>query len=267
MSPYLSVRQFGPVARQHRATIASLPAALRCIDAGAADIVVTTPDLATVEAALAAAGKAIVITDPVAIGDEASRRLAEARVAVFPALLLTPSLGQLDAASSLAGAGLIHSRLNWHGDMTAAIFEHIAGLSSVVGALSEVELRAGAGQGYVGSARATSGGAVLWSGTAGSALPSYELDIVGLGERLEVRADLDGSARPFVLRRAHAGGQEQPVGIYETGLRLFWRGVVDALSGGKVMPHWSDILEYRDLAARLVAHQPRSISGAASAAG
>ena len=110
---------------------------------------------------------------------------------------------------------------------------------------SEIFGRETAVRGYVGSARTSDGVQVNWSGLATAPTSRYELDIVGLAERLEIRAELDGSARPMTVRRGHAGGLDQPLGIYETGLRLFWRRAVDELTKGEPVRDWQDIVTLR----------------------
>lgn len=247
MSSYLTVRQFGSVAPEHRATLASLPAMLRLTETGTPDIALTASDGEAIRDAFAASPKAIVVARPAAITDAEADRLSDAALPIFPVLTLAASLRQIGAGRIPAKPGLVHSRLDWQGDMQEGMLEHFAGLASMVGELADVTLLSHAGKGYVGSAKTLDGTDVAWSGLVDVPAPRYELDVVGLAERLEIRAECDGSARPMMVRRGHADGLDQPIGIYETGLRLFWRGVADALAEGTPATQWRDIAALRDL--------------------
>lgn len=246
MSTYLTVLQFGRVAPEHRATLASLPAVLRLIETGTPDIALVGTYPEAIRDALGLAPRAIVVAEPTAISDADAARLLDAKPLVLPVLTLTASLRQVDGGNVLSKAGLVHSRLDWQADTRGSLLEHLAGLTSAVGNLTQVRLLSQNAGGYVGSARTSNGVEVNWSGLAAAPISRYELDIVGLAERLEVRADLDGSARPMTLRRAHAGGLDQPVGVFETGLRLFWRRAVDALTKGEPVTDWQDFVALRE---------------------
>lgn len=246
MSTYLTVRQFGRVGPEHRATLASLPAVLRPIEAGTPDFALVGSEPEAIRDALALAPRAIVVAEPAAVTDADAVRLHGPAPLILPVLTLAESLRQVGGDDVLSKAGLVHSRLDWQADMRGSLLEHLAGLTSVVGNLTEVRLLSRSAGGYVGSARTNTGVEVNWSGLAAAPTSRYELDIIGLAERLDVRADLDGSARPMTVRRAHAGGLDQPIGVYETGLRLFWRRAVDALTKGEPVAEWKDFAALRD---------------------
>jgi hypothetical protein len=263
MSTYLTVRQFGNVGPEHRATLASLPGILRLTDAAAPDIALTASDEASLKEALSVSPKAIVVAEPATLDDAGWKRLTDASSMVFPALTLAANLRQISAESVPSKPGLIHSRLSWQGGAKAAIVEHLAGLATVVGQLFELQFLSYVSGGYVGSAKTGEGVEVAWSGLAGAPLSFYELDVVGLADRLEVRADLDGSARPLLLRRGHAGGLDQPAGFYETGLRRFWREAADLLRTGEQTTTLQDIADIRAFTRNLDSIAPTSNERAA----
>jgi hypothetical protein len=251
MTTFLKVRQFGQISPDHRATFASLPATLRHVETGTPDIALSAPDEASVAESLALSPKAIVIADPAAVGTVCSRQLTEASTLVVPALGLQPSLRQIRADWLPKQTILIHSRLEWQGDTQAAIFEHLAGLANVVGDLVDPRILCSLAGGHVGSASTKEGVEIIWSGLAKAPSSSYCLDISGLTERLEVRADLDGSARSLFIRRSNAGGSFDPTGSFETGLRRFWRDVAGFVRQGEPTTEWKDIAVLHGLAHRL----------------
>jgi hypothetical protein len=104
---------------------------------------------------------------------------------------------------------------------------------------------------YAAIARTKSHAQVTWSGQATAAHPDYELDIVGVGARLEVTGTVDGSARPLTVRLGTAEGLVQPIGVFETGLRLFWRGVVSALVDEGPQTRWGETKSLLNLASSL----------------
>lgn len=248
MSTHITVRPFGQIAPEHRASLASLPATLRLIETGTPDIALSAPDEPSIAEALSLSAKAVVIADPAAVDPAGLRRLEAAAPLIIPVLTLAASLRQVGADGMPAKAGLIHSRLGWQGDMKSAILEHLAGLATVVDALTDLKLLSRGAAGYVGSAKTTEGVDIAWSGSAKAIAARYELDAVGLADRLEVRAELDGSARPLLIRRNHAGGTNEPIASYETGLRRFWRDVASALGTGKPVMTWKDVTALHALA-------------------
>ncbi|MCW5719833.1 MAG: hypothetical protein KIS86_01695, partial [Devosia sp.] len=140
MSAHLTVRQFGQVAADHHATLASLPATLRLIENGLPDIALVGPDKAALDEALALSPKAIVIADPTAIDATVSQQLLQPSCLVIPAMTLGANLGQIDKKTIPEKIGLIHSRHTSQGDMKATIFEHLVGLTSVVDGLTDLTL-------------------------------------------------------------------------------------------------------------------------------
>jgi hypothetical protein len=254
MSTHLTVRQLGQVAAEHHATLASLPATLRLIESGVPDIALVGSGKAAIDEALALSPKAIVIADPTAIDAAVSQKLLQASCLVIPAMTLGANLSQINREETPEKIGLIHSRYTSQGDMKAAIFEHLVGLANVVNGLTDLTLLSVVSNGYVASAKNADGVEVTWSGLAGVASAYYELDMVGLSDRLDVRIDLDGSARPLMIRRANASGSIQPIGSYESGRRRFWRGVADSLRTGAPVMQWKDIVNLHALAESFV-HQ------------
>lgn len=253
MTSFLTVRAFGSLDLDHAATMASLPASLRVVGAGQADIATTTPDLRSITAALAVSPKGLVVTQPALLDDAAIGVLGEAAVPVFPALALAPRLRLLDTGATLAAAGLVRSRLSWRGTIHEVLLEHLAGLEAVLGPISKVRILASSDNGHIGTAQTQGGIVVNWSGRNDTGQSDYELDIIGLSERLEVSGALDGSARPLLVRHGTAGGLQQPHGIFETGLRCFWRAVVSDLTEGRVAPRWPDLSRLHALARELAA--------------
>lgn len=254
MSNHLTVRQLGQVAAEHHATLASLPATLRLIENGLPDIALVGSNKAAMDEALALSPKAIVIANPTAIDATVSQQLLQASCLIIPALTLGANLSQIKRQVIPEKIGLIHSRLTSQGDTKAAIFEHLVGLANVVDGLTDLTLLSLVSAGYVASAKNDDGVEITWSGLAGAASAHYELDMVGLSDRLEVRVDLDGSARPIMIRRADAGGCIQPIGSYETGLRRFWRSVAHGLRTSAPTMQWKDVANLHALAENFVQH-------------
>ncbi|MGO7860142.1 hypothetical protein ACC676_00765 [Rhizobium ruizarguesonis] len=106
--------------------------------------------------------------------------------------------------------------------MDAAI-EHLVALEGALGTLSDPQFLE-TERGYVGRAR-TGAVEVAWSGRSGADASQYQLDIVGLNDRLEVYADLAKTSKPLLVRTGSAKGFQQPQGVYESHLRLFWRNL------------------------------------------
>lgn len=263
MTAFLTVRAFGGLDLDHAASIASLPASLRLADGGAADIAVVSSDAVSVAAGIAAAPRALVVTRPTELGADAMAALNAAGVPVFPALVLAPRLRLVDARAHIAKAGLVRSRLGWQGGLRETLLEHLAGLEAVLGALADVSLLDSGDAGHLGTARSQGGITVSWSGLHGAARGEYELDIIGLADRLEVSGELDGSARPLLVRHGSAGGLQQPHGVFETGLRCFWRGVIAELAEGSPKSQWPDFARLHALAEQLAASVPQRRGDAA----
>lgn len=251
----------GAAARlDHAIAIASLPADLRR-SGGQADVVVVGPGTNT--ASFAAAGRAVVI-DASDLLDSRITALADGTgKPVYPALHLASCLAGQPVLPTLTQAGLVRSRMAWNGPLDVALLEHLAGLTALLGQLHGVRLLAQDGLAYSGSARTETGVDVLWSGEAEAAFPSYELDIVGLGQRLDITATFDGSARPLNVRHGDAQGLLKAHGIYETGMRRFWRSVVSDLRGEGTAIALRDIAPLVDLVRQLVAATAPSARGAA----
>lgn len=254
MSNQLTVRQFGQVAAEHHATLASLPAALRLIETGLPDIALVGSGDAAMDEALALLPEAIVIANPATVDATASQQLLQASSLIVPVLTLGANLGQIKREAIPESMGFMHSRLTSQSDTKAAIFEHLVALANVVDGLTDLTLLSLLSAGYVGTAKNRNGVEVAWSGLAGAASARYELDMVGLSARLEVSVDLDRSARPIMIRRADADGSFQPTGSYETGLRRFWRSVVHSLRSGTPTLQWKDVADLHALAENFVQH-------------
>lgn len=258
----ISVRLGGRHRHDHAVALASLPADLRP-STGDAEIEVVSTDFVAVQAALAGSARALVIDDVAALDERTISLLDRAALPIHPALHLASSLAGTDAASFLEHAGLVRSRLAWGGSLEAALLEHLAGLVTVLGPLTEVRLLDQSRTHYSGSACTDNGVDVLWSGQVKAARASYELDVIGLADRLEIFGSLDGSARPLAIRQGSAQGVLQLPGIFETGLRRFWTTVVAERRGEGRAIAWRDVAPLVALVQRLVTSPSTSERGAA----
>lgn len=240
MTGFLTVRAFDRLDHGHSAALASLPASFRLIESGKADIAIAAPDWAAVAAALATSPKALVVTRPALLDDAAIEALDATTIAIFPSLALAARLAAINGSRTQPTAGLVRSRLAWHGNQNETMLEHLAGLEMVLGPLSRASIVATSSNGHIGAARTGSGIAVSWSGQSDAGRPEYELDIVGLADRLEVTGELDGSARPLLVRHGDAAGLYQPHGTFETGYRRFWQAIASDFAGNLVASRWRD---------------------------
>lgn len=252
MSGTLTIRAVGtsPSFAAHRAAIASLPASLRLVAEGQADIALVGPDAASIAAGRALAPHALVVADPARVTPAEAESLADADLPSFAALRLPPILHQADAGPALAEAGLVRSHLLWRGARREALFEHFAGLSAVLGPLLAIRCLA-EGTAYAGTAQAGNGVTVHWSGQGDAQASHFELDVIGLPMRLEIEADLDDTARPARIRTGSATGLHQPRGVFESGLRLFWRSVLADLDGRPSACRWRGLAALHALSERL----------------
>lgn len=239
MTRPLTIRAIGALDIAHAVAIASLPASLRLTDDIGADIMVVSPEDAAIAAGLDARPRALVVTRPGKLGASAAVALEQTDVPVFAGLTLVPGLQALDAREALSGAGIVRSRLAWAGSGGEGMFEHLCGLAALLGPLSEVRMLSSGPNGHAGSAKTEHDVMISWSGQGDAPVSEFELDIIGASTRLEVRGLIDGSARPLQVCLAGVDGQRQGHGIFETGQRQFWRGVVDAFNGGSPAPQWS----------------------------
>jgi hypothetical protein len=235
---FFTVRAFGVVSLDHVAAITSLPGDLRLHSAGPVDIALVQPRRAALVEALDAAPRAIVLDRPADLDTSLLELLDRTVAPVLPVLKLAASLRLIDASRPLAASGLIRSRLRSAQSLNEAILEHLAGLTAILGSLSDVRMLGMSANSYAATARTKGHAEVTWSGQANATNPDYELDIVGLEARLEVTGVVDGSARPLLVRLGTAEGLAQPPGVFETGLRLFWRSVAGALFDGAPVPRW-----------------------------
>jgi hypothetical protein len=248
---YFTVRAFGAAPQEHIAAIASLPAELRLIGGGRADIALVQPERGALGEALEAAPGAIVLDRPADLDSALHALLDRTAVPVIAVLKLAASLKPVDAQRPLVSSALIRSRLRSAEPLNTAVLEHLAGLSAILGELSNLRMLGGSGNNYAAIGRTRTHAEVAWSGQAGVANPHYELDIVGVGARLEVTGTVDRSARPLTVRLATAEGLVQPIGVFETGLRLFWRDVAATLSDGTAATPWGETKALLDQAAAL----------------
>jgi len=63
----------------------------------------------------------------------------------------------------------------------------------------------------------------------------------------------------WTVRHANADGLQQPHGIFETGLRCFWRAVVADIVEDKNASHWPEFARLRTLVRNLVTPVPISL--------
>jgi hypothetical protein len=253
MSARINVRTFcDPVElMNHTAVLASLPATYALNEDGATDIALVGADRAGIAAGRHSNPAAMVIANAARLSLADAELLAKDGIPAFPALRLSSLLSTIRPRSVLNQASLIRSHLTWQGDWTAAVVEHLAGLEAVCGPLADVRLLSTSPSGYAGGTVTKTGVKVLWTGVSGNATSFYELDIIGIGERLEVATTLDRSARPALVRFGSAQGIIQPHGTYEDPLRLFWRSFAADQSGASAAASMDRLVRVLDLVATL----------------
>lgn len=263
MNP-LTVRAFGAAisVAPHIATMAGLPASLRLVSEGPCDIALAAPDSASLKAGCRAAARAVVVADPADLSDMDIAFLIGAGLPVFPSLRLAANLQSLGSGLLPTGTRMVRSRLDWSGSARAAAIEHLAGLTTLLGPLDMVQTLTLSAAIHSGTARSQSGIDILWSNRLDGDGLCHELDAIGLDQRLEIVASLGDTAQPAKVTKASQSGLQQPPGIYESSLRLFWRSIVAELSGLATTRRWEDFLATRTVVGRL---SPETPSDAAQA--
>lgn len=248
MTESLAIRTFGQVPAGHFGAIASLPASLRLSVDGPVDIALVGPEVSSIQTGLATSPRILIVTEPVRLSEAAADLLATISLPVFVPLSVAASLRPLANANALAGAGLIRSRLGWQGSAVEGLFEHLAALETVLGAVADVAIICRSRDALQAMARTTSGVEIVLSGQSHAVSPTYELDTVGLDTRIEIVGQPDGTARPFAVSIGNVEGLVHPHGIYESGLRQFWREVVS----GNGARQWRDVSRLLGLARSLL---------------
>lgn len=226
-------------AAAHLSVLGSLPATFRVLDAGQPDIALVGPEAASIAAGLASNARALVVVDPWAVDDIAT--LVGSPVAVIPVGNVLPVVSDLDAGG-LAETTLVRCSLAGRGSLAATMYEQLSALEALFGPLGGIALLSRHGPAYAGTARTGKGVEVLWSGQSEAPRDSFELDILGPAQRLEVCATPDGTARPADIRLGNADGLMQARGVYESGLRLLWRRLAADLAGGARTARLSDFV-------------------------
>lgn len=220
-----------PAMARHRLTLAGLPATFRLTNAASADVALVGADATSITAGLASGALCLVLDRPALLAAENLTLLLEAGVPVFPVLPLAATAGQSRPLAPLAGATLVRSALLSRATMADARFDHLTALQSLLGPLEDIALLAGDDRTYWGTARIQGGAPLWWSGQTDANVDRFEVDIAGLANRLELICSDNATARPALVTLADKTGTSQARGVYESGLRLFWRGVASALSG------------------------------------
>lgn len=218
------------VAVPHRVAWATLPIALREVDGGNIDIALIGPDVASLEAAVSAKPRALALAVPAMTSPDQLQRLSSAGLRIYPVLRLAHIVDHAEVRSPSTGSGLVRSRLLSLSDQRSAWLEQLAALEIVLGPLQGITLLSKQDHSYSGSARTRVGLPVIWSGQTGTTVDSFELDVVGVSERIEILCGLGEIARAARVSVSTAAGERVASGIYQNGLRLFWRAIATDLS-------------------------------------
>ena len=227
-------------AEAHLAILGSLPASFQTVPEGQPDIALVGPDAASISTGLASAARMLVLVDPWMIDD--IEELTRAAVPVVPVGRLFPLMAGLDA-DMVGQQALVRCSIASRQSLAASVYEQLSALQVLLGPLAGVKMLSQIGSAYSGTARAGKGVELVWSGQAGAIHDSLELDVMGIAQRLEILATPDDTARPATVHFANADGLTQSRGVYESGLRLFWRSVAADLAGGPKTTRLSDFLD------------------------
>ncbi|WP_423066111.1 hypothetical protein [Devosia sp. CN2-171] len=228
-------------ASAQRAILASLPSTFHFVDDGAADIALVTPDC--IELGLTGKPRALVLAAPCLSTEKQIDGLSGATIPTFPILHLAATMTQVLASMSVGSAVLVRSEYLSRSDKTAAWLEQLVASQVLLGTLTDIRLLVEPPHSYSGSARTTSGVPVLWGGQIGAATERFDLDIVGLAERIEVLSHGANTARPAQVTIATADGLQVKRAAYQSGLLLFWRAIAAELSGTMTgIPRLADIV-------------------------
>lgn len=241
-------------AEEHLSILGSLPATFRVIAEGQPHIALVGPDSASIAAGLASSPRALAVIDPWDIDDIDS--LAASPVTIVPVGKLAPLMAELDAGS-VEQIALVRCAFAGRGTLAANIYEQLSALQVLLGPLAGIATLSRQGAAYAGTARIPSGAELLWSGQSEAPQNRFELDVLGIAQRLEVIARPDGTARPAEIQLGDAGGLEQSRGVYESGLRLFWRRLAADLAGGPKTTRLADFADLLTQIRHLITPGPR----------
>lgn len=239
--PAWNVRTFCPdsVRRKHALTLSSLPLSFTVDEAGTIDVALVGSGDDHIESGIAAKPKIIVLDRPARVSASGIQTLLESGIPVLPVLEVAPTLRRCKANLVLGDVMLVRSSLSSRAERQDGRLEHLLALEAVLGPLSDIKILQDTGEAYFGSGRLENGTArVLWNGQTGTNDDRFSLDVIAMAQRLEVDVAFAPAARPAGIRLADRDGTRQLRGIYETGLRLFWREVAAELTeeGGKALP-------------------------------
>ncbi len=226
-------------AKEHLLTLASLPLTFNLGDGNGVDIALVGPDDDSIGRGIAANPKCVVIDCPAAVSRDGLRMLLESGISAFPVLKVAPALKPCRSISALANAVLVRSCLSSTESAKNGRLEHLAALESVLGRLVEVTVLNDSGDAYWGIARTHDTNArVLWNGRSAADRDRFDLDVIGIEERLEVDVAFHPTAKPADIRIGARDGIRQLRGTFESGLRLFWREIALELAAesGSAIP-------------------------------
>ena len=241
----------------HRTVLASVPRRFLVTEDGTAEVVVVSgrnpewPERVIRVVDTGARGVMVVrpgLADPEQIRDVVGAVAGRAVVAVDAPYAADPTwtAAQPDVAADAVGAAIVDSLVSMAAGQAADIVEALVGQLAVVRplveSLDEVRLVHRDERAYVLSAHTRGPTATLSGATSAGGHAALTVDVVSAQRRWQIRFDDTAPAGPTeVTRYDDTGAQTWPF-VYESGRRVTWQRLYQAVTGGGAVAYSLDQL-------------------------